>query len=137
MKNIRYLFVIVIALMLHTSCSKDDVGDIDDPALIGTWETTIQLQNDTVYIETIIYNADLSGHAAGSWFINNKDTDSVYLEVTNIVVDQDFKWRTKKDILTLDPIEEGLIDTSWHYFILEDVLTIKSSEYEPLEYIKQ
>ena len=57
------------------------------------------------------------------------------LKETTKVVDQDFMWSTRKDILTLGPLEEGLIDTSWHYFILEDVLTVKSSEYGPLEYI--
>ena len=62
MKHVKYLFVLILALGLNISCSSDDDGGatVDESALIGTWETTVNDEEGEIKV-AVTFNPNFSG----------------------------------------------------------------------------
>lgn len=114
MKYIKYLFVMVFAVMLSVSCSKDDNSDLNDSALVGTWGFT---ETEEVYDEEqlITFNADSSGILVYS----------VTFEGRTESVDYNLTWSTSGNKLTIEMDEDTQTGT---YSITGNKLTITDKE---------
>lgn len=62
MKNIKYLFVMVFAMLLSVSCNSDDDSSSDPGtnALVGTWGITEIVDGDEIKV-TATFNVNNSG----------------------------------------------------------------------------
>jgi len=61
MKSVKYLFVMVFAVVLSVSCSSDDDSSSSNSSnLVGSWETS-NMQEGIEYNITITFNANNSG----------------------------------------------------------------------------
>lgn len=117
MKSIKYLFVMVI--MLSASCSKDDVSEINDTALYGSWDMITKYKEGdviSIYAQTFTFNPDLSGNIIGVMYDQNTP------ENKTVIVDENFTWSTKEDNLLIQPIKEDLIDELYSYVITKNTL---------------
>jgi len=124
MKRFKYLFVIVIAIMLSVSCSKDDNSNLNDSALVGTWGFT---ETEEVYDEEqlITFNSDFSGILVYSITFDGR-TESV---------DYNLTWSTSGNKLTIEMNEEA---ETGNYSITGNKLTINNTENDYVEvYTKQ
>ena len=124
MKRFKYLFVIVIAIMLSVSCSKDDNSNLNDSALVGTWGFT---ETEEVYDEeqVITFNSDSSGILVYSITFDGR-TESV---------DYNLTWSTSGNKLTIEMNEEA---ETGNYSITGNKLTINNMENDYVEvYTKQ
>jgi hypothetical protein len=124
MKRFKYLFVIVIAVMLSVSCSKDDNSNLNDSALVGTWGFT---ETEEVYDEeqVITFNSDFSGILVYSITFDGR-TESV---------DYNLTWSTSGNKLTIEMNEEA---ETGNYSITGNKLTINNMENDYVEvYTKQ
>lgn len=60
----KYLIVMVFAMLISVSCSNDDdsSSDVNDSALVGTWGAT-ELDEGFELIVTVTFNANQTGSA--------------------------------------------------------------------------
>ena len=110
MKNFKYLFIMVVAIMVAVSCNKDD-DDNDVHPLVGNWGLTVSEDGYEMNV-TVIFNADLTGSTA------------VIIELLGVeqeIENHSFTWSTDGDKLTM--IIDGVTEIST-YSILGDKLTV-------------
>ena len=111
MKNIKYLFVMVFAVVLSVSCSGDDDSSSSNSSdLVGIWETT-DVQEGIDYNITATFNVNNSG---------NFTSVSTFDGFTKTEID-DFTWSTSGNKLTLFIEGESWVPT---YSITGNQLTI-------------
>jgi hypothetical protein len=62
MKNIKYLFVVFLSVLLSVSCNNDDdnTNDLNDSALIGSWDFTEIEEGEELYIN-LTFNSNNTG----------------------------------------------------------------------------
>ncbi len=111
MKKIKYLLVMIVAVMVCVSCDNDDDDDImGDPALVGQWiYTEVNLQD--FYSVSINFESDLRGTT-----LSFERTDGIeYTEISS------FTYRTNRNQLTLIVDGEAEVST---YTISGNSLTI-------------
>jgi hypothetical protein len=111
MKNIKYLLVMIVAVMAFVSCDNDDDDDImGDPALVGQWVYT-EVDLPDFFSVTLNFDSDLRGFTESLSFIDN-------VEFTQI---NSFTYSTNGDQLTL--VIDGETEVST-YSISGNLLTI-------------
>jgi hypothetical protein len=111
MKNIKYLLVMIVAVMAFVSCDNDDDDDImGDPALVGQWVYT-EVDFPDFFSVTLNFDSDLRGFTESLSFIDN-------VEFTQI---NSFTYSTNGDQLTL--VIDGETEVST-YSISGNLLTI-------------
>ncbi len=92
MKNIKYLFVIFLSVLLPISCSNDDdnSSDLNDSALIGSWEFSEVDEGDELNI-TLKFNSNNTGTLVTTFtFDGETETES-----------ENFTWSTTGNKLTI------------------------------------
>lgn len=127
MKKVKYVLIMIVALMSVTSCSDDD-DDIDndygDNALVGVWGL-LELEGDGAAISvTATFNENLSGALTTSVTFDG-DTEAEY---------ESFTWSTDGNKLKLMFDGETEILT---YSISGDTLTVTDGEGEVTVLTKQ
>jgi len=126
MKNIKYLFVMVFAVVLSVSCSKDDDNnsDLSTNALVGSWETT-DIQEGIDYNITATFNSNNSGTMV---MVSTLDGDTKTETF-------DFTWSTSGDKLTFSV--SGGSDFILTYSITGNKLTTIDEDDEVIVFTKQ
>lgn len=114
MKKIKYLLIMVIAIMVSVSCSNDDDANDVHP-LVGSWGFT--LSEDGVEISaTITFNANLTGSSVAT---------VKFLDEEQETENESFTWNTDGNKLTIIVDGETEIST---YVILGNKLTVKDGD---------
>ena len=90
MKYIKYLLVMIFAVMVSVSCSSDDDSTSDSNALVGTWGLTAMDEGDELKA-TFIFNANKTGSLL---------TELTYQGMTDSYT-ENFTWATSGNKLTL------------------------------------
>jgi hypothetical protein len=92
MKYIKYLFVMVFAVMLSVSCNSDDDSSsvVNDPALVGTWETTGAEEGFEIEVD-VTFKANNTGTT----------TVSTTFEGETFSESDNFTWSTNGNKLTI------------------------------------
>ena len=123
MKKIKYLLILVVAVMVSVSCSTDE-GDDGVNALVGTWGYTEFDDGDEISI-TVTFKANYTGtFVVVVTFDGGSDIENVA-----------FTWSTDGNKLTM--VGNGETDTST-YSISGDKLTIKfDDDDEPTVFTRQ
>ena len=122
MKKIKYLLILVVAVLVSVSCSTDD-GDDGVNALVGTWEFTEFDEGDEISI-TVTFKANYTGTIV---VVVTFDDES---ETEN----GGFTWDTDGNKLTM--VVDGETDIST-YSISGDKLTINFDDDEPIVLTRQ
>lgn len=62
MKQLKYLFVLILALTINISCSSDDDGgsSVNESSLVGTWESTVTDEDGEIKV-AVTFNSNFSG----------------------------------------------------------------------------
>ena len=115
MKKIKYLLILVVAVLVSVSCSTDD-GDDGVNALVGTWGFTEFDDGDEINV-TATFNENLSGKIDVVVVFNGGS------ETEN----SSFTWSTNGNKLTM--VIDGNTETST-YSISGDKLTITDDDGE-------
>jgi hypothetical protein len=106
MKKIKCLLIMVVAIMMTVSCSKDD----DDDSLVGSWENVIPKVIDSegiVIIEEFSIRITFNKNSSCEVFhINISEQEGVVILV-DIFEKGLYTWSTNKNKLTLIPIDES------------------------------
>jgi len=115
MKNIKYLFVMVFAMLLSVSCNSDDDGsDSGTNALVGTWRVNESDEGFDITV-TATFNANNSGTLVMvTTFAGETETET-----------ENFTWSTSGNKLTLTGSGETDIVT---YSISGNKLTITDED---------
>ncbi|WP_372767142.1 lipocalin family protein [Lutibacter sp.] len=110
MKKIKYFLIMVVAVMVSVSCSKDD-NDVDDVnPLVGSWGIIESEQGLEINI-TATFNSNLTGAILAI----------VTFEGETVTENESFTWSTSGNKLTLVINGETEIST---YSISDNKLTI-------------
>lgn len=111
MKNIKYLLVMIVAVMAFVSCDNDDDDDVmGDPALVGQWVYT-EVDLPDFFSVTLNFESDLRGITESLSIIDN-------VEFTQI---DSFTYSTNGNQLTV--VIDGETEVST-YSISGNLLTI-------------
>lgn len=97
MIKIRYVIVMVFAMLLSVSCSSDDDNgsDANDAALVGSWMAT-ESDEDGEYKITVTFNANQTGTLFTEvTFAGESESES-----------ESFTWSTNENKLTIDSSSE-------------------------------
>jgi hypothetical protein len=116
MKNIKFLSVILLSVLLSVSCNNDadNISDLNDSALRGVWESSEVDDGEELNI-TLTFNSNNTGSLVSKFtFDGETETES-----------ENFTWSTKGNKLTLIIYEDPTILT---YSILGDKLTIMDED---------
>jgi len=121
MKNIKYFFVMVFAVMLSVSCNSDDdnSSDLSTHALVGTWGVTEIVEGMEIKAR-ITFNANNSGTSMLT-FAGETQTEN-------------FSWSTSGNKLTMSISGESEVVT---YSINGNKLTITDQDNEVVVFTKQ
>jgi hypothetical protein len=123
MKNIKYLLVMIVAVMAFVSCDNDDDDDImGDPALVGQWVYT-EVDLPDFFSVTLNFDSDLRGINESLSFIDNVESRQI----------DSFTYSTNGNQLTI--VIDGETEVST-YFISGNSLTIDNTG-EGIVFIKQ
>ena len=130
MKKIKYLFIMLAAVMVSVSCNNDDDDSFDnnfddnfgDSALVGTWILT-EFDNGVEFTETATFNENLAGtFVSASTF--EGETESV---------SESFTWSTDGNKLRLIIGGETEI---LKYSISGDNLTVTTEDGETITFYR-
>ena len=113
MKNLKYLFIIVAAVMLFASCSDDGIEGAKESGLVGSWE-----QADSDGDSWTIMNLTFNSNGTGSVNFESNTPDN-----GNGI---DFTWETPGGTILIIISEEGGNDTMT-YSISSNKLTLFSN----------
>ena len=108
MKNVKYLLIMVLAVMMSVSCSKDDDNDVNP--IVGTWGLTETFDGEVIDIE-IAFKANLTGTIMSS----------ITFDGTTYDESDNFTWSTSGNKLTI--VMDGETDVTT-YSISGNKLTI-------------
>jgi hypothetical protein len=122
MKNIKYLLVMIVAVMAFVSCDNDDDDIMGDPALVGQWVYT-EADLPDFFSVTLNFDSDLRGINESLSFIDNVESRQI----------DSFTYSTNGNQLTI--VIDGETEVST-YFISGNSLTIDNTG-EGIVFIKQ
>ncbi len=122
MKNIKYLIVMVFAVLLSVSCSSDDDSG-STHALVGTWGVTEIVEGMELKVR-VTFNANNSGTSVLTFtFEGETETET-----------ENFTWSTSGNKLTMSISGESEVVT---YSINGNKLTITDQDNEVVVFTKQ
>jgi len=130
MKKIKYLFIMLVAVMVSVSCNNDDDDSFDDnfddnfgdSALVGTWILT-EFDNGVEFTETATFNENLAGTLVSASTFEG-ETESV---------SESFTWSTDGNKLRLIIGGETEI---LKYSISGDNLTVTTEDGETITFYR-
>ena len=108
MKKMKYLVVMLLAVMMTVSCSKDDNDDVN--SIVGTWGLTETVEGIVIDFE-VTFNENLTGTMLSSITMDGESFDE----------SDSFTWSTSGNKLTM--VINGETDIST-YSISGSKLTI-------------
>ena len=111
MKNLKYLFIIVVAIVLFASCSDDGIEGAKENGIVGTWEQADSDESGMRVMMNLTFNSN--GTGSSSVDSNNPDNGN----------SSDFTWETEGGTILIIITEEWGNETMT-YSISGNKLTI-------------